>query len=151
MSTTHSGYLKGETLDGGWWTLRVALTPSADVFYPHVEREITAGYYTDTYGNETIAPIVVRLSHGRLLAAWTMGEGMATSVDRSDVFTSERDAWIAAHHMAKRDAETEREYQASRCAECLDHEKRGYGELPDLCESCYQESDARTLAHHATE
>lgn len=143
------GYLKGDTVDGGWWTLRVSLAPSRDVSLPRSVRD-TIGYYTTDDGwGDTMKPIVARLSHGRVLAGWTMGEGMSTAVDVSHVFTDERDAWLSAHDMTERDAETERDYQASRCHECYDGTRRGEGELPDLCESCYAESGGRTLAHHA--
>lgn len=146
MHATYGGYLKGETIEGGWWTLRVQLAPSRDVSLPRYVRGID-GYYTDEWCEETIRPIVARLSHGRMLAGWTMGEGMATSVDVSDVLTDECDAWVRAHAMAERAAEEERDYQASLCAECFDGTRRGEGELPELCESCYADSPQRTLAH----
>lgn len=145
---TYGGYLtKAGTVDGGHFELRALLSPREDL--PRYIRD-TTGYYTDEHGDETLQPMLALLPHGRMLAGWTMGEGMATDFDTSDVFTDERDAWIAAHHMAERDAEREREYQASLCAECFSNERRGSGELPDLCESCYADADARTLALHAT-
>lgn len=148
MHATHGGYRAGSFIDGTWWKLRLSDKPTRDL--PRDIANIT-GYYIDDYADQTYQPIVVRLPHGRLLAGYTMGEGMSTSFDASEVFIDEREAWMHAHEIADWDAMLEREYQASRCTECHDNEKRGAGELPDLCESCYAESGARTLALHATE
>lgn len=69
------------------------------------------GWYADECGFETIRGIVFRLPHGRgFLAGWSMGEGMASTVDFY-VFDSERDAAYAADSMAERAAESERQYQ----------------------------------------
>lgn len=148
MHATHGGYRKGSYVEGGWWRLRLSDTPP-DGLPRDIAR--TTGYYCDEYGDQTFQPIVVQLPHGRLLAGYTMGEGMSTAFNASEIFTDEREAWMRAHEVAAWDAEQERAYQASRCTECHDNEKRGTGELPDLCASCYAESDARTLALHATE
>ena len=149
MTTTIGGYLtKRGTVDGGAWELRVQTEPSVSL-----PRDVsgTTGYYTDEFGyGETMKPCLARLPHGWMLAGWTLGEGMATSFDASGLYADEREAWIAAHHMAERDAERERDYQASRCAGCGDEERTWGGERPDLCESCYLESPDRTLALHAT-
>ena len=148
MPTTIGGYLtKHETCDcGGGTFLRVDMAPRT--FTPS-HRTPTA-YYGDEYGNTLFTPCVARLSHGRMLPGWTLGEGMSTGF-APNVYTDERDAWDAAHHMAEHDAEEERDYRASRCSECYEEQRRGYGESPELCESCYLDSGSRTLAMHATE
>jgi hypothetical protein len=149
VPTTIGGYLtKGGTCDGGHYELRVLTSPRVSL--PRYESSIV-GYYTDEHGvAETMNPCLALLPHGRFLAGWTMGEGMSTAF-KTDVYDDEREAWLAAHHVAERDAEDEREWQASRCAECYDNERRGHGELPELCETCYLDSPDRTLATHATE
>lgn len=69
------------------------------------------GWYTDEYGDsEKIRGIVVRLPHGRYLAGWSMGEGMASSVD-GVIYDDEREAARAADSAAEYAAEQEREYQ----------------------------------------
>jgi hypothetical protein len=78
------------------------------------------GYYTDDQCDQMLQPIVARLPHGRgYLAGWTMGAGMCASLD-ADVYTDIEDAARAAHHMADRDAEKEREHEASLCRECFE-------------------------------
>lgn len=72
----------------------------------------TLGYYVDDCGDDAMQPIVARLSHGRgFLAGWTLGAGMA-SLLHSHIWTDAADAAVAAHDMAARDAEVEREFQA---------------------------------------
>ena len=73
-----------------------------------------SGWFTDRDGmGETIRGIVLRLPRGRgFLAGWTMGEGMASSVDYSPVFDNETDAALCADSMAENAAERERECQA---------------------------------------
>ena len=69
------------------------------------------GWWTDEYGDsETIRGIVVSLPHGRFLAGWSMGEGMASTVD-GYIYDSASDAAYAADSMAESAAEDEREYQ----------------------------------------
>lgn len=149
MPTAIGGYLtKDGACDGGHYVLRVLTSPRISL--PRYVADVT-GYYTDEYGiAETLNPCLALLPHGRFLSGWTMGEGMATGFD-ADVYDNEREAWLAAHRVAERDAEAEREYRASLCAECYDNERRGHGELPELCETCYLDSPDRTLATHATE
>lgn len=69
------------------------------------------GWFCDEFGGETIRGIVVRLTHGRMLAGWSMGDGMASSVDYDQVFTDEIEAARCADGLAESAAETEREYQ----------------------------------------
>jgi len=69
------------------------------------------GYYCDAWGDETLRPIIARLPRGRgFLAGWTMGAGMCAALD-STIWPDEREAALAAHDMAERDAEREREAQ----------------------------------------
>lgn len=149
MTTTIGGYLtKHGTCDGGHYELRVLTSPRVSI--PRSKSNIV-GYYTDEYGDaETLQPCLALLPHGRYLAGWTMGEEMSTGFE-PDVYEDERAAWQVAHRIAERDAEAEREYRASRCPKCYDNERRGDGELPELCETCYLDSPNRTLAHHTTE
>ena len=73
------------------------------------------GWFTDEYQSETIRGVVFRLPHGRgFLAGWSMGEGMASAVDRY-VWDDEKDAARAADDMAERAAEraAEREEAAN--------------------------------------
>lgn len=72
------------------------------------------GWFTDEYGDsEKIRGIVVALPHGRFLAGWSMGEGMASTVD-ADVYDTAEDAAFAADSMAEHAAEDEREYHAQQ-------------------------------------
>lgn len=76
------------------------------------------GWFCDQYGDgDKIRGIVVALPHGRFLAGWSMGEGMASTVDASPVFGSAIDAAIYADRLAERAAEDEREYQAQQTEE----------------------------------
>lgn len=73
------------------------------------------GWFTDPWGSgDKIRGIVVALPHGRFLAGWSMGEGMASSVDCSPVFGSAIDAAIHADGLAENAAEREREYQSEQ-------------------------------------
>lgn len=70
------------------------------------------GWYTDEYCEDKMRGIVVRLNRGRgFLAGWSMGEGMASTVDTGTVFDDVRDAALCADSMAENAAEREREYQ----------------------------------------
>lgn len=68
------------------------------------------GWFCDEYRDEKIRGIVVRLPHGKLLAGWSMGEGMASEVDGT-LYTDEIEAARAADSEAEAAAEREREYQ----------------------------------------
>lgn len=86
-----------------------------------------SGWFTDDTCSDTIRGIVLRLPRGRgFLAGWTMGEGMASSVDYSPIFDDEADAARCADSMAESAAENEREYQARMRAE--DEETADEGE-----------------------
>ena len=75
------------------------------------------GWFCDEYGDGgKIRGIVVALPHGRFLAGWSMGEGMASTVD-ADLYDTAEDAACAADSMAERAAEDEREYQAQQAEE----------------------------------
>lgn len=72
------------------------------------------GYFTDEHCDSSLQPIVARLAHGRgYLPGWTMGNGMAASIELT-IYEDIRDAAYAAHAMAESDAEKEREYQATQ-------------------------------------
>lgn len=68
-------------------------------------------FYCDAHQDQTMEGLVVYLSHGRYLAGWTMGEGMATFVDTKVVYTNLDVAAFAAHSCAEYAAEREREDQ----------------------------------------
>jgi hypothetical protein len=69
------------------------------------------GWFCDEDQDQTIRGIVVRLTHGRMLAGWSMGEGMASSIDCDQIFTDEIEAARCADGLAESVAESEREYQ----------------------------------------
>lgn len=72
------------------------------------------GWFCDDSQDQTIRGIVLRLPHGRgFLAGWSMGEGMASSVDFSPIFADAAGAALCADSMAENAAESEREYQAN--------------------------------------
>lgn len=65
------------------------------------------GWFCDEDQDQTIRGIVVRLTHGRMLVGWSMGEGMYASIECDEIFTDE----IEAAQRADELAESEREYQ----------------------------------------
>ena len=70
------------------------------------------GWFTDDCGScSKIRGIVVYLPHGRFMAAWSMGEGMASSVN-ADLYDDEVSAALAADSMAEHAAERERDHRA---------------------------------------
>ena len=71
------------------------------------------GWWADEYRDSKIRGIVVRLPHGRFLAGWSMGKGMASSID-ADVYDDIVDAARAADSIAENAADAEREYQATQ-------------------------------------
>lgn len=67
------------------------------------------GYYCDRFESDTLQPIIARLPRGRgFLAGWTMGAGMCACVEL-DVYATVEEAARAAHDLAERDAEKQRE------------------------------------------
>ena len=73
-----------------------------------------SGWFTDDYGDsEKIRGIVILLPHGRYMAGWSMGEGMASTIE-PDVFDDINDAAHMADEHARVAADNEREYQASQ-------------------------------------
>ena len=63
------------------------------------------------YGGDTFTPLIARLPRGRgYLAGWTLGAGMAGSLD-AHVYESPSDAAYAAYDDAKWAADAEREYR----------------------------------------
>lgn len=75
------------------------------------------GWFCNEYGDgEKIRGIVVFLPNRRFLAGWSMGEGMASTIDAT-LYHSALDAAFAADSMAERAAEAERDYQAQQIEE----------------------------------
>ena len=73
-----------------------------------------SGWFTDDYGTgDKIRGIVVLLPHGRFMAGWSMGEGMASTIEPG-VFDAIDEAAQMADEHARVAAENEREYQASQ-------------------------------------
>lgn len=69
-----------------------------------------AEYYCDRDCHDTIRGIILRLPHGRFLAGYSRGEGMASGVDGT-VYTDEDEARYAADEEARIAAERQREYE----------------------------------------
>ena len=68
----------------------------------------------DSAGCWDYTPIIARLPHGRgFLAGWTLGEGMAASLD-SYIYEDAEEASRAARNEAEHVAESEREYEAEQ-------------------------------------
>jgi hypothetical protein len=70
------------------------------------------GWWADEHCDSKIRGIVVRLPHGRFMAGWSMGEGMASSLD-PDIYPDAVAAAYAADSIAENAADREREYQAT--------------------------------------
>lgn len=69
------------------------------------------GWFTDDYcSGDKIRGIVISLPHGRFLAGWSMGEGMASNFD-GEIYDDAKEAAQAADSLAENAAESEREYQ----------------------------------------
>jgi hypothetical protein len=70
------------------------------------------GWFCDEYQSAKIRGLVFRLPHGRgFLAAWSMGEGMASAFDGS-IYDREANAAWAADSLAENAAEAQREHEA---------------------------------------
>ena len=69
------------------------------------------GWFCDEFQDQTVRGIVVRLTHGRMLAGWSMGAGMASLIECDEVFTDEIEAARRADGLAESAADAEREYQ----------------------------------------
>ena len=68
-------------------------------------------YADDDCQDDTIRGVVFRLPRGRgFLAGWSMGEGMASSVD-GYIYDTQTDAAMAADSLAESAADRERDYQ----------------------------------------
>jgi len=114
---------------GGYYS---APTPNADGFSCYLDSDFSnpihrwkwcdevadasighTGWYTDEYGDsDKIRGIVIRLNHDRgFIVGWSMGEGMATSVETDHIYDDEVSAAYAADSLAEDAAEKEREYQ----------------------------------------
>jgi hypothetical protein len=99
---------------GSTFDLRLAM---ANEFLGHSRLSHINGYFCDIDGDgDTLKPIVARLPHGRgYLAGWTMGAGMAASLD-GYIWEDIEEAARAAHDLAESDAEESREKQAEERA-----------------------------------
>jgi len=70
-----------------------------------------SGWYTDDHGDsEKIRGIVILLPHGRYMAGWSMGEGMASTIEPG-VFDDINEAAQMADEHARVAADAEYEYQ----------------------------------------
>ena len=73
-----------------------------------------SGWFTDDHGDsEKIRGIVVLLPHGRYMAGWSMGKGMASTLE-PDVYDDIDEAAQMADEHARVAGENEREYQESQ-------------------------------------
>lgn len=79
-------------------------------------------WYCDEFGDQTIRGIILRLPHGRFLAGYSMGEGMASGVS-AIVYADEDEARAAADEEARCAAESERDYQAEEAARMEEEER----------------------------
>lgn len=80
------------------------------------------GWFCDDSQDVTIRGLVLRLPHGRFLAGWTMGEGMASACEER-LYHDIAEAAQAADELARIAAEREREYQAQEAARLEDEER----------------------------
>lgn len=107
-------YLAAHGLETGDSTFRLRLEWAND----HISgrtADIT-GYYTDEFQHETAKPIIARLPHGRgFLAGYTLGNGMASAIE-PEIYADAESAAYAAHSVAERVAEDEREYREREAA-----------------------------------
>ena len=71
------------------------------------------GWWIDDYRDGKIRGIVVLLPHGRYMAGWSMGTGMASTIEPG-VFDDIDDAARMADEHARVAADNEREYQAQQ-------------------------------------
>jgi hypothetical protein len=102
------------------------------------------GWFCDEYQDSKIRGLVFRLPKSRgFMAGWTMGEGMASSMD-CDIYETELEAARAADSMAESAAETEREYQEKYEAERLAEEEREEAER--IAEEEREEAEDLTAA-----
>lgn len=103
-------YQSSRGLSMGDATIDLRLTLANDHLSGRLSR--IDGYYCDEDQDQTLIPIVARFPHKQgFLPGWTMGAGMAASLE-FDIYDDIEDAARAAHDVAERAAEREREYQA---------------------------------------
>lgn len=94
----------------------------------------TRGYYTNSFCDETVKPIIARLPHGRgYLAGYTLGRGMASGLE-TDLYDSPESAAHAAHSIAENVAELNREDEEQYQAE-LDAEENADSEDDLACDT----------------
>jgi hypothetical protein len=68
------------------------------------------GWYCDDWMSEVIRGIVISLPHGLYSSGWSMGEGMAASID-GGIYADSLEAARAADDSARTATECEREFQ----------------------------------------
>jgi len=68
------------------------------------------GWYCDEFQGQTIHGIVIYLPHGKFLAGWSMGKGMASAYNDT-IYTDKTEAARMADQHAEETAKNEREYQ----------------------------------------
>jgi len=92
------------------------------------------GWFSDEYGDsDKIRGIVILLPHGRYLAGWSMGEGMA-STGRRRFFDDPIECAYYADQMAEQAAEQAREEEQAR-AEEEEEEENAPAKMDLLCDS----------------
>lgn len=115
---------------------------------PNVRGINHKGWCTNEYGDsDTIRGVVFRLNHGKgFLAGWSMGEGMASTLEPEVI----EDIFEAAHRadrLAELAAEHEREYQEEQKEEELREKLKNLPcvSLPGLIDAGYEHEQAQTV------
>lgn len=70
------------------------------------------GWFSDVWASETISGKVARVTHNRFIAYTVQSDADGIAID-SGIYDDEDDAWRAADHMAQRQAEDEKAYNAA--------------------------------------
>lgn len=90
------------------------------------------GWFCDEFQDHTIRGIVVRLTHGRMLAGWSMGAGMASLIACDEVFTDEIEAARRADGLAESAADAERELICACIVTARDSREQLINEYSDI-------------------
>lgn len=101
---------RGEIAEGAGFRLRIE---DANDSLRGSRLAQTFGYYCDSEGfGDTLQPVICRLPGGRgFLAGFTMGAGMAATLEIDTVWDDAEDAARRAHDFAERAAEDSRDAQ----------------------------------------
>jgi len=99
----------------------------ADEVCPRVIRH--QGWYCDSIQSEVFRPYIILLPHGRFLAAYSepWNDYLVVDVDGQCVYTTERDAALAADDFARIAAEQQIEYEVKENTR-IEAEDRAYAE-----------------------